>query len=88
MKSIAALTILAGSAKAFAPPSPVSRRVETSLNIASELSSMPGISTETGGKVVCGNEFIYYSTRTMTISFINTTKILLSSPPVRSTGSK
>jgi len=62
MKSIAALTILAGSAVAFAPP--LSRRVETSLNIASELSSMPGISTETGGKVVCGNEFIYYSTRT------------------------
>jgi hypothetical protein len=87
MKSIAALTILAGSAVAFAPPSPVSRRVETSLNIASELSSMPGISTETGGKVVCGNEFIYYHPY-LTISFINTTKILLSSPPVRSTGSK
>jgi hypothetical protein len=53
MKSIAALTILVGSAVAFAPPTPVSRRVESSLNIASELSSMPGISTETGGKVVC-----------------------------------
>ena len=51
MKSIAAITILAGSAAAFAP-APVSR-VESSLGVASELSSMPGISTETGGKVVC-----------------------------------
>ena len=51
MKSIAAITILAGSAAAFAPAH-VSR-VESFLGVASELSSMPGISTETGGKVVC-----------------------------------
>lgn len=51
MKSIAAITIIAGSAAAFAP-TPVSR-VESSLGVASELSSMSGISLETGGKVVC-----------------------------------
>lgn len=50
MKSIAALTLLAGSVAAFAP-SPVSRVKSSSLNVASELSSMPGISTETGGRV-------------------------------------
>ena len=50
MKSIAALTILAGSAAAFAP-APVSR-VESSLGYAQELDSMTGIGPETGNKVV------------------------------------
>merc|ERR1719384_1220999 len=49
MKSIAALTVLAGSAAAFAP-APVSR-VESSLGYAAELDSMPGVGPETGGKV-------------------------------------
>jgi hypothetical protein len=57
MKSIAAITILAGSAAAFAPV-PVSR-VESSLGVASELSSMSGISLETGGKVVCSRSMDY-----------------------------
>lgn len=54
MKSIAAITILASSAAAFAP-TPVSR-VESSLSYAKELDSMFGTTVETGGRVVC----IYY----------------------------
>lgn len=50
MKSVAALTILAGSAAAFAP-APVSR-VESSLNYAAELDNMVGTGIETGNKVV------------------------------------
>merc|ERR1719203_384604 len=49
MKSIAALTVLAGSAAAFAP-APVSR-VQSSLDYAQELESMTGIGPETGNKV-------------------------------------
>lgn len=49
MKTIAALTVLAGSAAAFAP-APVSR-VESSLSYAAELDSMTGVSAETGMKV-------------------------------------
>jgi hypothetical protein len=50
MKSIAAITILASSAAAFAP-TPVSR-VESSLSYAKELDSMFGTTVETGGRVV------------------------------------
>ena len=50
MKTVAALTVLAGSAAAFAP-APVTR-VESSLGYASELDSMTGIGPETGNKVV------------------------------------
>ena len=50
MKSIAAITILAGSAAAFAP-APVSR-VESSLSYASELDGMLGVTPETANKVV------------------------------------
>jgi len=49
MKSIAALTLLAGSAAAFAP-APVSR-VESTLGYAQELDSMVGIGPETGNRV-------------------------------------
>mmetsp|Transcript_30035 Transcript_30035/g.55279 ORF Transcript_30035/g.55279 Transcript_30035/m.55279 type:complete len:194 (+) Transcript_30035:82-663(+) len=49
MKTIAALTVLAGSAAAFAPAS-VSR-VESPLSYAAELDSMTGVSAETGNKV-------------------------------------
>lgn len=49
MKSIAAITILASSAVAFAP-TPVSR-VESSLSYAKELDSMFGTTVETGGRV-------------------------------------
>ena len=50
MKSIAAITILASSAAAFAP-APVSK-VESSLNYAAELDNMIGVTPETGNKVV------------------------------------
>lgn len=50
MKSIAAITILASSAAAFAP-TPVSR-VESTLSYAKELDSMFGTTVETGGRVV------------------------------------
>ena len=50
MKSVAAITILAGSAAAFAP-APVSR-VESSLSYASELDGMLGVTPETANKVV------------------------------------
>ena len=50
MKSIAALTVLAGSAATFSP-TPITR-VESSLNYAAELDSMTGVSAETGNKVV------------------------------------
>jgi len=49
MKTVAALTILAGSAAAFSP-SPVSR-AQTSLSYAPELESMAGVSAESGNKV-------------------------------------
>ncbi|KAL7541474.1 hypothetical protein ACHAXR_011668 [Thalassiosira sp. AJA248-18] len=49
MKTVASLTILAGSAAAFAP-APVSR-VGSSVNYAPELDGMLGITTETGNKV-------------------------------------
>jgi len=49
MKSIAALSLLAGSAAAFAP-APVSR-AQSSLNYAPELDSMSGVALESGGKV-------------------------------------
>ncbi len=51
MKSVAALTVLAGSAAAFAP-APVSRVESSSLNYAAELDSMVGTGIETGNKVV------------------------------------
>lgn len=50
MKTVAALTVLAGSAAAFAP-APVSR-VETAVSYAPELDGMIGITPETGNKVV------------------------------------
>ena len=50
MKSVAAITLLAGSAAAFAP-APVTR-VESSLSYAAELDSMVGVTPETGNKVV------------------------------------
>ena len=50
MKSVAAITLLAGSAAAFAP-APVAR-VESSLSYAAELDSMVGVTPETGNKVV------------------------------------
>jgi len=50
MKSIAAITIIASSAAAFAP-APVSK-VESSLNYAAELDNMIGVTPETGNKVV------------------------------------
>ena len=50
MKSVAAITLLAGSAAAFAP-APVTR-VESSLRYAAELDSMVGVTPETFNKVV------------------------------------
>ena len=50
MKSVAAITLLAGSAAAFAP-APVTR-VESSLSYAAELDSMVGVTPETFNKVV------------------------------------
>lgn len=50
MKTVAALTVaFAGSAAAFAPASVT--RAQSSLNYASELDNMSGITLETGGKV-------------------------------------
>ena len=50
MKTVAALTLLAGSAAAFAP-APVAR-TESAIKVASELQGMVGITPETGNKVV------------------------------------
>jgi hypothetical protein len=50
MKSVAILSILAGSAAAFAP-SPVSNAA-TSLKVSADLEGMVGASAETGGKIV------------------------------------
>jgi hypothetical protein len=49
MKSIAAITLLAGSAAAFAPSSVP--RVPSSLSYAAELESMSGVSAESGNEV-------------------------------------
>ena len=50
MKTAAILTLLAGSAAAFAPAP--SSKASTSLQISSDLDSMVGVSVETGGKAV------------------------------------
>ena len=57
MKSVAAITLLAGSAAAFAP-APVTR-VESSLSYAAELDSMVGVTPETGNKVVRINVLVF-----------------------------
>jgi len=49
MNTLAALTLLAGSAAAFAPAPAF--RAESSLSYASELDGMFGATTETGGRV-------------------------------------
>lgn len=50
MKTAAILTLLAGSAAAFAPAP--SSKASTSLQISSDLDGMVGVSVETGGKAV------------------------------------
>ena len=50
MKSVAILSLLAGSAAAFAP-SPVNKAA-TSLKVSADLEGMVGTSAETGGKIV------------------------------------
>jgi hypothetical protein len=50
MKTAAILSVIAGSAAAFAP-APVSK-ASTSLNVSPDLDGMVGVSVETGSKVV------------------------------------
>ena len=50
MKSVAILTLLAGSAAAFSP-APVSKAA-TSLKVSADLQGMVGASAETGNKIV------------------------------------